>query len=460
MKLPQHIHCIGIGGIGVSGIAKLLHALGVRVSGSDATASPITDELTSLGISVAIGHDAGHLPKEAGIVIFSEAVPSENPERVDASERGIPVLSAAEFLGAYTADKRTIAVSGTNGKSTTTAMLGSILVAAGMDPTVILGSSLSTFPLGNVRVGKSDIVVLEADEYRAKYLNYHPEMIVLTNIEEDHLDFFADLTDIVETFDQYLGNLRPGGTVILNADDMVSAHELHAEGNILTYGIVQEADYNAKHVATSPGAQQFELHTKDALLAACTLPVPGRFNIANALAAATAAHTLGVSPTVIAEALAAFPGIWRRFEIVGERNGATIVSDYGHHPTAIRVTVSAAREFFPHRRIVLVFQPHQHNRTARLFEDFVAALHAPDIALISDIYHVTGREETTEVTAKGLAEAAGRPDAVFYSGTLGETQKKAESILLPGDVVIVMGAGTIDEVARGLVAAASTGVGA
>lgn len=453
MKLPQHIHCIGIGGIGVSGIAKLLNAQDVRVSGSDASASAITDELISLNISVSIGHDAAHLPKETEMVIFSEAVPSENPERVQASRGGIPVLSAAEFLGAYTADKRTIAVSGTNGKSTTTAMLGSILVAAGMDPTVILGSSLSTFSLGNVRVGKSDIVVLEADEYRAKYLNYHPEMIVLTNIEEDHLDFFADLADIVETFDQYLGNLRTGGTVILNADDMVSAHELHVQGTAVTYGIVQEADYQAKHVAATAGAQQFELHTKDALLAACTLRVPGRFNIANALAAASAAHTLGVPPTVIADALAAFPGIWRRFEIVGERNGATIVSDYGHHPTAIRVTISAAREFFPHRRIVLVFQPHQHNRTAKLFDDFVAALHAPDVALVSDIYHVTGREETKEVTAKGLAEAAERPEAVFYAGSVVETKTLAEKIMLPGDVVIVMGAGDIDEVARGLVVA-------
>jgi UDP-N-acetylmuramate--alanine ligase len=448
---PKHVHFVGVGGIGVSGLAKLMHELGVSVSGSDDAASGITDEVASFGIGVSIGHDAGNVPADCDLLVYSEAVPGENPERVEAAKRGIRRLAAAEFLGEYTKEMRTIAVSGTNGKSTTTAMIGLILERAGLDPTVIVGSKVPAFPLGNVRVGKSDLLVLEADEYRAKYLNYSPWMIVLTNIEEDHLDFYTGLPEIAETFDKYLTHLKPGGKVILNADDQVSTHELHSAVRPTTYGIAHEADRRATHISVAHGEQRFEVTDADSDLGEFVLKIPAKFNIENALAAISAALELDVPLETVREALAAFGGIWRRFEVVGQCNGATVVSDYGHHPTALRLTVAAAREFYPHRRIVLVFQPHQHNRTARFFEDFVSALHLPDLSIVSDIYHVKGREETSDISSRDLVASAGRPEAVVYGGNLDETKKLAISLVRPDDVVIVMGAGDIDELAREIV---------
>ncbi len=447
----KHIHFVGVGGIGVSGLAKLMQARGASVSGSDDAESLLTREVAALGIPVAIGHQAANVPAACDLLVYSEAVPGEAPERAEAARRGIRSLSAAEFLGEYTAVLRTIAISGTNGKSTTTAMLGLILERAGLDPTVIVGSKVPNFSLGNVRVGKSDLVVLEADEYRAKYLNYSPSMIVLTNIEEDHLDFYSGLPEITETFDKYLTHLKPGGKVVMNADDLVSTHELHPTTPPLTYGIAHEADFRAVHPAVSPGGQRFEVHFKEANLGEFKLKVPAKFNIENALAAIAAATELGVPVETIRAALADFSGIWRRFEVVGECAGATIVSDYGHHPTALRLTVAAAREFYPHRRIVLVFQPHQHNRTLKLFDDFVAALHTPDLAVVSDIYHVAGREEISDISSQDLVATAGRPNEVVFGGSLEETEAMLKKMMKPGDVVIVMGAGDVDRIARDLV---------
>lgn len=447
----SHVHFIGIGGIGVSAIAKLLHTQGVRVTGSDASESAQTEELRSLGILVNCPHSADHISKDTDLIIFSEAVPEENPEREAGRKLDIRALAAAAFLGEYTSDKKLIAVSGTNGKSTTTAMLGLILEKAGMDPTVILGSKLAAFPLGNVRVGKSDIVVLEADEYRAKFLHYHPSMVVLTNIEEDHLDFFEGLEDIVKTFDAYLSQIKKDGVVVLNADDETSMHELRVEGKRVTYGMREEANYIATHLHVGQGMQRYEIVHDGKTCGEYVLHVPGRFNVSNALAAASAAHELGVSEEVIQEALAAFPGIWRRFEVVGKFQDAMIVSDYGHHPTAMRVTLQAAREFYPHQRIVLVFQPHQHNRTKRLFDDFVASLSLADYAIVSDIYHVAGREESADITSEDLVRAVDLPDRVVYGGTLDETKEMVKKIVQKNDVVIVMGAGDVDRVAREIV---------
>ncbi len=451
MTLPKHIHFIGIGGIGVSGLAKLMAARGVVVSGSDESASDITREVASLGIPVMIGHKAENVAADCDLVVYSEAVPGENPERVEAAKRNVRRLSAAEFIGEWTADMRTVAVSGTNGKSTTTALLGLILERAGMDPTVIVGSKVPAFPLGNVRVGKSDLVVLEADEYRAKYLNYRPAMIVLTNVEEDHLDFFTGLPEIAETFDKYLDHLKPGGTLILNNDDLVST-ELHATIAPVTYGIANDADFRATDIRTDGGVQTFEVAHEGKSLGVFTLRVPAKYNVANALAALAAAVRLGVPVETVRAALSSFGGIWRRFEVAGEWKGATIVSDYGHHPTAIKLTVTASREFFPGRRIVLVFQPHQHSRTLHLFDDFVAALQTPDLAIVSDIFHVVGRGgEEEDISSADLVATAERPGTVVYGGPLAETRRKMEELVKSGDVVLMMGAGDIDSLARELV---------
>lgn len=443
----RHIHFIGVGGIGVSGLAKLMSAKGFSVSGSDAFQSVLTEEVAALGIPVKIGHRTKNLPAAADLVVYSEAVPAENPERLEAARRKTRVLAAAEFIGEFTRDKKTVTVSGTNGKSTTTAMLGLILEAAGLDPTVIVGSKVPNFPLGSVRAGKSDLVVLEADEYRAKYLNYHPSMIVLTNIEEDHLDFYTGLPEIAETFDRYLTNLKAGGTVVLNADDPVSG-ELHLPERVVKYSLLEkEADFSARNFVVQNGRQSFEVLSGGQSLGKFTLKIPARYNVANALAAIAAAVNLDVSVKVIREILANFSGIWRRFEFVGEWRGATVISDYGHHPTAVRGTIAAAREFFPGRRVVLVFEPHQHNRTRRLFDDFAAAIKTADAAIITEVYEVAGREDGERVSADELATACGIKE-VIAGGSLDTTLAAVEKIAQPDDVIIFMGAGDIDTLSR------------
>ena len=460
MKLREakNIHCIGAGGIGLSAIAKFLAAQGKNVTGSDLAESGITAELAAHGVVMTYGQ-LGGVPSGTDFVIYSEAAPFENPERADARARGIPEMSYAEALGAISRDKRTIAVSGSNGKSTTTAMIGLILEAAGFDPTVIVGSKVSSFPLGNLRIGESDWLVVEADDYHAHLLQLRPEIIALTNIEEEHLDYFIDLEHIVRTFQSFIDSLPEDGTLIVNADDEVSFDDLNHHPNTVTYGIEEQADLMAMAVRSQESEQSFQLalqgeETKDA--GRFILKIPGKFNVSNALAAIAVARSLGIDDEIIRTTLAGFNGIWRRFENLGDFDGAVIISDYAHHPTAIRGTVAAAREFYPDRRLVLVYQPHQRHRTKALMHDFAAAFDGVDLLILSDIYDVAGREDpnANDITSAMLSEAIeARPESPrpFLGGDLRHTEDMLRSNVEPGDVVIIMGAGTIDGVARNLI---------
>jgi len=367
-------------------------------------------------------------------------------------------VSYCDFLGELSKQYLTVAISGTNGKSTTTAMLGLILERAGLDPTVIVGSKVKTFPDGNLRLGKSKYLVVEACEYNAHMLKIQPQMIVLTNVEEDHLDFYRDLNHIKETFVNYIKKLSNDGFLIYNSDDCASEEVVRAIGNsqltISNYGVDLPADYMAKNILIKPGHQYFDIlrTTKhEEVLGSFSLQIPGRFNIYNALAAVSAALNLGILPEIIKETLENFSGIWRRFEKVGERGGAIIISDYGHHPTAIRETVQAAREFYPDRRIVLVFQPHQRNRTRRLFDDFVQALLTPDILVLTEIYDVTGREDAEDaaVSSQQLFDEIKKTNThLQFAKNLDEAERMTRAIIVPNDIVIVMGAGDIDKIAR------------
>ncbi len=460
MKLreAENIHCIGAGGIGLSAIAKFLAAQGKKVTASDLTSSPISEELADHGVILSYGQTGG-VPEGTGMVVYSEAAPFENPERADARAKGIPEMSYAEALGAISRDKRTIAVSGSNGKSTTTAIIGLILEAAGFDPTVIVGSKVSSFPLGNLRIGESDWLVVEADDYHAHLLQLRPEIIALTNIEEEHLDYFTDLEHIVRTFQSFIDSLPEDGTLVVNADDEVSFDDLNHHPGTITYGIEEQADLMAMDIKSQTGEQSFTLalsggETKDA--ERFTLKIPGKFNISNALAAIAVARSLGIDDEIIRTTLAGFNGIWRRFENLGEADGATIISDYGHHPTAIRATVEAAREFYPGRRLVLVYQPHQRHRTKALMNDFAAAFDSVDLLILSDIYDVAGREDdgTSDVTSALLAEAiAARPESprTLLGGDLRRTEDMLRANLQPNDIVVIMGAGTIDGLARNII---------
>ncbi len=452
----HHVHFIGAGGIGVSAIAKLLLERGISVSGSDAQASDLTRDLERRGMMMAYGEMAGNVPSATDLVVFSAAVPDTQVERVEAARRGIRQLSYPQFLGEWSKLYTTIAVGGTNGKSTTTAMLGLMLEAAGYDPLVVVGSLVPGFPLGNARVGKGRFFVVEACEYRAHLLNLHPEMIVLTNIEEDHLDYFRDLDHIRDTFQEFLNKLKGKGLAVLNADD-VQTNKLVMD-RVIKYGTGAKADYRSSDRRIAHGTQAVTVLRAQPpeTLGDLVLKIPGAFNVANALAATTAAMELGVPFETCRRVLKDFRGIWRRFERVGTWRGAEIISDYGHHPTAIRGTVEAAREFFPKRRVVLCFQPHQHARTKELLPDFIQALREADVVIIPEIYKVVGRTEAEEkeISSRLLADlvrAADPSKTVLFASDLLDAERILEALIREGDVVIIQGAGDVDDVARALV---------
>ncbi len=459
----KRVHLIGAGGIGVSAVAKLLHLHGVKVTGYDNKQTEITGQLETLGIPMAYGEQAGNLNGNVDLVIYSSAVPKNHPERVAATKAKIKEMSYFQFLGNFSADYETIAVAGTHGKSTTTAMLGLIAEAAGLDPTVIVGSLVKTFPYGNLRVGKSKLFIVEACEYREHFLELHPQAMIITNIEADHLDYYKDLEHIKRAFLKFINRLLDDGILVINNDNDV-CRELPIERDMFVtrFGIDRPATYRAEQLRQGGGWNSFELVKYGAKgvrkLTEVDMKIPGRHNVANALAAASIALELGIEPRVIKNVLENFLGIWRRFERIGEYHGAVIFSDYGHHPTAIRETIYAARAFFNSNRVVLVFQPHHHNRTKELFADFVQALVLPDISIVADIYDVAGREtaEDSQVSSEQLVKAMKeknpeRANQFIWSGDVGSTKTLLETIIKSGDIVIIMGAGDIYKIAGEIV---------
>lgn len=428
----KHVHLVGAGGIGISAVGKWFLAQGVAVSGSDAKQTAITDDLVRRGVVVHIGHDATNVPDNCDLVVYTEAAGEDNPERAAATVRGIRQLSHFGFLAELAQGKRLICITGTHGKSTTTAMTGKIFIDAGLDPTVFVGSLVPGWELGNLHIGTSDILIVEGDEYKRKMLALSPETTVITNIEEDHLDIYKDLDDIVATFHQLVEQTR--GSTFIHAGDV---HSQRLSGSRVVAYAVEDID-------------------------GMTVGVPGAFNRVNAAAAHAVARAYHIPREVIAGALAAYAGIWRRFERVGVMafppagggikggGSADIISDYGHHPTAVKATLAAAREFFPGRRVVLAFQPHQHNRTKELFDEFLTAFNDADVLILAEIYGVAGRTDDDRISSKDLLAALTHP-AAMYAKDLHETEVKIRAQVRDGDVVIVMGAGDIDDVARRLV---------
>ena len=416
---PKNIktaHCIGIGGIHVSAVARLLVAHGATVTGSDAVDGDEITRLRDEGITVTIGHDAANIPQDVDVIIDSDAVPEENPERIEAKTHNIGLFDTHAFLGLLFSNARQVVITGTHGKSTTTAMVGKILEAAGMDPTVVVGTRVPGFPRGNLRIGRDDLLVVEGDEYRSHVLSYRPTILAITNIEWDHPDVFPTFESYKQLFKNAEANLQSGGALI-DASSGRDAAQLRPPANL-------------------------------------QLSVPGEMNRRNAAMALAACRALdpNLDEALAIKTLNAFPGVWRRFERVGEFNGAPVISDYGHHPTEIRETLKAAREAYPDKRLVLCYQPHQHARTKGLFDDFVRALAEPDVLLLAEIYDVPGREEIAQdVTSKQLLEAIGHSPTRFYSSSLEDAERQLRSLIQPNDLVLIMGAGTIDQVARSLV---------
>ncbi|MCR4256716.1 MAG: UDP-N-acetylmuramate--L-alanine ligase [Candidatus Uhrbacteria bacterium] len=477
---PKHAHLVGIGGINMSAVAKLLKRAGIGVSGSDAKKSELTDEVEAMGIPVAIGQDKMHVPPECDLLIYSSAVPATNPERMEAARRGIREMTNFRFLGEWYAASRVLLVTGTHGKSTTTAMLGHMLEGTHQDPTVIVGSRVPGYPLGNVRFsaegavpagrqgsvsggGDNNLVVIEGDEYAKHFLEFEPYGLIINNIELDHTDVFPDLDALLAAFSALLARVQAGGVVIANADDArVSTligrerTELESRGiRIRTFGFGSHADCRVEDLQVKDERLTFAYRDASLRPIRVELPVPGRMNALNAAAALTLASSLGIPSTEAVRTLESYRGIWRRFEIASDRDDVIVVSDYAHHPTAVAMTLDAARSFYPGRRLLVCFQPHHRRRTRDLFDDFIPAFDKADHLALCEIYDVAGREEGDRISSRDLQEAIIRHDGdrgVQRSVEYASDPEEALTILKrwkrPGDIILVMGAGDIYSIAK------------
>lgn len=437
----KKIYMIGIGGIGISGLAKILHLQGNQVSGSDLAETEITEELRAMGIPITLGQKEENIPSDADSIIFSDAVPEENPERRATQKLKKPETSYYEALAELMSEyEYPIAVSGTHGKTTTTAMMAIVLLEAGYDPTVLVGSKIRQWN-SNARLGKDKkYIVVEACEHREHMLRLSPKAILLTNIEEDHLDYYRDITHIQMAFQNFINKLPPDGVLIQNADDAES-HELGSDRTVVSYGIENKADVVADSILFDKGKQKFRVG-----VSSFTLQIPGRFNVLNALAVIACARQLGIKDDVIAKALSCFEGTWRRFELVGTYRNIPVVSDYAHHPTAVRSVLKAAKEFFPGKRLLVVFQPHQHNRTKKLFQAFTACFDDADFLILLKIYDVPGREEEhdRDVTSLDLVRAVeARGKYVFYSENFSKARQLIDEFLEKDQVLFILGAGDV-----------------
>jgi UDP-N-acetylmuramate--alanine ligase len=429
-KCGFKIHFIGIGGIGVSALARYYIHQGWKVSGSDIKASEITKELQYLGAKIYTG---SRILKKTmpGLLVYSPAVKKDDPELEEARALGIKSMSYPQALGRLSKIYKTIAISGAHGKSTTTAMIGLMMAAAKLDPTVIVGTKVKEFGNSNFRAGGSEFLVIEACEYDRSFLNYWPQIAVITNIEMDHVECYKTEAKLVSVFKEFAGHLPETGTLVVCGDD----------ANALSVA--------ALFKKPRPALEKYSVKQSEAAKLREILSVPGEHNVANALAALTVGRILGIDDSTIFSSLAKFRGSWRRFEqargAVGGKKIA-VVSDYGHHPTQIKMTIEAARAKWPGKKIICVFQPHQAYRTHLLFKGFVETLKAApaDKILVTDIYKVAGRESaeiTAKVSSRKLVEAVGKESVeyVLQAAVL----KRLESLVKGGEILLVMGAGDI-----------------
>jgi len=457
----KHIHFVGIGGAGMSGIAEILHNLGYRVSGSDQQDTAVTQRLAALGVKVAIGHSAHHI-EGAQAVVTSTAVLRDNPEVVAARSQGIPVVARAVVLAELMRLKQGIAIAGTHGKTTTTSLVASVLAEAGVEPTFAIGGELMSAG-ANARLGAGDYVVVEADESDASFLHLSPVLSVVTNIDADHMETYGhDLSRLRGAFVEFLHRLPFYGSAIVCSDDPgVRAILPMVSRRLITYGLREEALVRATDVLALPGGQmRFVAQRQQGGQALPPLPVllnlAGEHNVRNALAAIAVAMVLELADAPVARALAAFAGVGRRFQRHGElptRDGGrfTLIDDYGHHPVEMAAVLSAARGAFPGRRLVLAFQPHRYTRTRDCFDDFVHVLGRFDAVLLSDVYPA-GEPPISGADSRALGRAmaaAGHVDPVVVAG-VGELPEAIARAVRDGDVLITMGAGSVSAVPKQL----------
>ena len=453
------IHFVGIGGIGMSGIAEVLLQLGYRVSGSDLRSSPVTQRLASLGARVHEGHDAAHVG-DADVVVVSSAVPADNPEVAEARRRRIPVIPRAEMLAELMRVKAGIAVAGSHGKTSTTSMLATVLARCGLDPTVIVGGRLETIG-SNARLGQGDLLLAEADESDGSFLRLIPTIAVVTGIDREHIDHYGSEEALRDAFAAFCGRVPFHGAVVACVDDPgVRAILPRVDRRVLTCAVRSRADYEARDVEPAGFGIRFTLHRHGEAVGPVRLRIPGRHQVQNALLVLAVADELGLSLRVAAAALEEHPGVDRRLQRLGEARGILVLDDYGHHPREIELTLAALREAIGRRRLVVLFQPHRYTRLADLMERFSAAFDRADVVVLADVYPA-GEEPIPGATAERLAEeiaARGHPD-VTWAGDLDAAESRVLERLREGDVVLTLGAGSVGRSGRRILAALGGGEG-
>ena len=451
-KKPMHVHFIGIGGISMSGLAEILLEEGFQISGSDMKASAMTDKLASLGASIMIGQKASNITDDIDLVVYTAAIHPDNPEFCAVKEHGIPMLTRAQLLGQMMDNyKNPIAVSGTHGKTTTTSMLTHVLLAAKKDPTISVGGILDAIG-GNIRVGKSDILVTEACEYTNSYHSFNPVISIILNVEEDHLDFFSGIEEIRESFRTFARKLPKHGLLVVNGDmDCTDFIQEGVAADIVTFGITgKNLTYSAANISyDEQGNGSYDLVENGQITDHINLHVNGIHNIMNSLSVIAVARHLGIDSEDIKKGLLSFTGTKRRFEYKGERNGFTIIDDYAHHPTEIAATLNAKKKY-PHNEVWTVFQPHTYTRTMAFLDEFAEALSISDHVIVTDIY-AAREKDLGQVHAKDIVERMKKYDVdVTYISSFDDIEKFILKNLKNNDLLITMGAGNVVDIGENL----------
>ncbi len=448
MMLPgvSRLHFVGIGGVGMCALAEVLIASGCEVSGCDLAPSDRLERLAALGAAVVVGHDPGHV-RDVDAVVVSAAVGANDAELAAARAARVPVVRRADLLAELMRTRLGIAVAGTHGKTTTTAMVGAVLDAGGLDPTVVAGGRVAWFS-GHGRLGAGRFLVCEADEFDQSFLALRPVWSVVTNVEPEHLECYGSVAALETAFADFAGSIPFYGSAVICVDDPGARRlSVRLDRRVVTYGLAADAEVRADAVTSDPAGSRFRVVARGAELGEARMPLPGRHNVANALAAIAVGLELGLPFGTVRDRLARFTGVARRFEILGERDGVTVVDDYAHHPTEVRATLEAARQAFPGRRLVAVFQPHLYTRTQEFADGFGEALASADRVLVLPIYParehpiagVTSALILAALRSRGHGELSG-PESC--DAALGELKRGLRS----GDVMLTLGAGDVDRV--------------
>lgn len=446
MNKLKNIHFIGIGGVGMSGIADILASLGYNISGSDLNTSKITKRLSEKGVKVIKGHAASNIDENIDTVVTSTAINGDNPEVVRARELNIPVIKRAEMLAELMKRQKAICIAGAHGKTTTTSMIASVLEKCNYDPSIVVGGELNCIK-SNAKLGKGEYIVAEADESDGSFLQLRPWSNVITNIEGDHLDFYGTLENMIKSFSKFIQLGSPDGYTILCADDpLVKSLVKDAPGKVVSYGFSSDAHLTACNIHLDGALTSCDVYYKEKLLGALELTIPGRHNLSNALATIAICRELGLDFTQISKGLKEFVGVQRRFQSLGKTNSISVYDDYAHHPTEIKACLQAAKEMRP-KRVIAVFQPHRYTRTRLLAEDFAQSFDDADLTILTDIYSA-GEKPIVGVSTNLILEKFPENRDKFYIEDNEEIVEYLQSIVETGDLIITLGAGDVWKIGK------------